>query len=654
MVWLLATGIAFTVPMMAARLGVLGFGPDSLTHLAEEIPKALFLCIYDVLYMAGLTALGLLAMRLVIKLTWARRLVGIVFFLLCAASLLASIVNIPIIAMLSRPFTYQWLVYSDFVVSSEAWSNIRPSLTPPFLKFMAAEFSAALGLMFTVGFTIRVLQRWFTNRELRLAGLAVLVCYLWIGDWYSTTNLWPVDKTSNPVIVFTESAVQAMRQPPLLTIDSPFVPEDYIAVRDRDTPPPRSIAPPATPIRNVIFFIMESTGARYADGFKGNHNILGNLERYRNQSAYFSNVYALTPATNCSMLSLLSSTYSYPSYESMFALDPAVGVSCITQLMKSSGTRTGFFYSADLSYQHAGEFLGNHGFDLLEDWRNRSVAKSLFDAPWEGMNGNNDNATTESLIQWIGKDRSVTTPPFFAALWSAQAHYPYHVRNKVREFSDDELLNRYLTAVAETDYDLGHLLDWLRDSKLLDSTLVVVIGDHGEAFYQHGKFGHGTALYEENIAIPMAIINPQLFHGETYNSLGSTADVLPTVAECLNLPDQPGWQGRSLLQDMPDRRLYFVQPYSNLQYAFREHNLKMIFTAWTDEVEVYDLAKDPSEKNNIAAQNESFILAAKQRLGIWIRYQNDFYARAMANHSPPMNTSGYPTTEPTKPNTLVQ
>ncbi len=635
LVWTLATAIAFTLSMMFARLGVLGFGTDSFSHLSEEIPKALFLCVYDVAYMTGLTALGLIAMRLVIHWKWARRAVFAIFVIACIASLASSVANIPVIVMMSRPFTYQWLVYSDFVISNEAWGNIRPSLTPPFLKFVGAEFAAALGLVFVAWFCIRALQKWFTNRELRIAGLAVLACYLWIGNWYTTTNLWPVDKTSNPVVVFGESMIQAMRQPPLLLLDSPFGPDDFQAVGERKVPSVHSLKPPAKPIRNVIFFVLESTGARYLQGFKGDHNVAGSIERYRAQSAYFSNVYALTPATNCSMLSLLCSTYSYPSYESIFALDPAACVNCFAQLMKSQETRTGFFYSADLSYQHAGDFLGNHGFDVLQDWRNRTGPQHLFNSEWATMNLSADGDTVDGLIDWIGKDRHAAVEPFFATLWSAQAHYPYSIRHKLKQFTDDQLLNKYLSAVSETDYDLGRLLDWLKESDLLDTTLVVIVGDHGEAFYQHGKFGHGTALYEENIAIPLALINPQLFHGETYESLGSTADVLPTVAECLGLPDQPMWQGRSLLHDMPDRRLYFVQPYSNLQYAFREGNLKMIFTAWTDEAEVYDLAKDPWEKNNIAAEKPEFVATAKQRLSGWIQYQNNYYAKALANHAAP-------------------
>ncbi len=354
--------------------------------------------------------------------------------------------------MQSRPFTYQWMYYSDFVFSNEAWQAIKPSLTPQFNKFIGAEFAGALGLMLLGVLVIRILQRFLSNRELRLITVPVLLLYLWLGQWYMSDSQWPVEKTVNPVVAFSQSVIEAWQKPPLMSIVSPFNNDDFQRAGERSTPAPRPTTKPAVPIKNVVFFVMESTGARYMNYYRGEFNITPNLERYRPESASFENVYALTPSTNSTMLSLLCSTYSWPSYKSVFNVSPNAGLDCFGQTMKNRGNRTAFFSSAELAFGNASALLKEHGFDLQQDWRNRKHASHLFKSEWTNLYGSSDGDTVNSLIDWIGRDNLQAADPFFAVLWTIQAHYPYYMQGKIKPFTMDYNLNRYLTAVAETDY----------------------------------------------------------------------------------------------------------------------------------------------------------------------------------------------------------
>jgi arylsulfatase A-like enzyme len=96
----------------------------------------------------------------------------------------------------------------------------------------------------------------------------------------------------------------------------------------------------------------------------------------------------------------------------------------------------------------------------------------------------------------------------------------------------------YDANVRHADAVLGELLDLLRNAGLYDDALVIVTSDHGEAFWQHGKWGHSTTLYEEMVRVPL-VVKPPTGHGvagEVCNELVSPMDVLPSVCEWLDLP----------------------------------------------------------------------------------------------------------------------
>jgi arylsulfatase A-like enzyme len=67
---------------------------------------------------------------------------------------------------------------------------------------------------------------------------------------------------------------------------------------------------------------------------------------------------------------------------------------------------------------------------------------------------------------------------------------------------------RYLGEIAWWDSQLGHLLEALKRLKLDDSTIVVLVADHGEEFFEHGLFGHGSNLFDETLHVPLLVAAP--------------------------------------------------------------------------------------------------------------------------------------------------
>ena len=111
-------------------------------------------------------------------------------------------------------------------------------------------------------------------------------------------------------------------------------------------------------------------------------------------------------------------------------------------------------------------------------------------------------------LGWIKVDPS---RPFFLTVWTQDTHHPYLAAEHHDYGVHDAHLNRYLNAVRATDRIVGELAAALQTMGLADRTLLVITADHGEAFGEHGQLIHGGTVYNEEVRVPLLIVNPQLF-----------------------------------------------------------------------------------------------------------------------------------------------
>ena len=121
----------------------------------------------------------------------------------------------------------------------------------------------------------------------------------------------------------------------------------------------------------------------------------------------------------------------------------------------------------------------------------------------------------------------------------------------IRAISDRDLehvVALYEGELAWIDVNVGRILAALDARGLASKTLVVVVSDHGEEFFDHGNLGHRHALYEESVRVPLLLRLPgTLPAGATVAGPVSLTDVLPTVLDVLGLPHQDGPGSASFL-----------------------------------------------------------------------------------------------------------
>ncbi len=169
----------------------------------------------------------------------------------------------------------------------------------------------------------------------------------------------------------------------------------------------------------------------------------------------------------------------------------------------------------------------------------------------------------------------------------------------------EEIVALYDGEIAFTDRHVGMVLDKLKELDLYDRTLIVVTGDHGDEFFEHGNKGHRTTLYEEVIRVPLVIRRPGgVTGGRTIAPVVGIVDIAPTILDLLGLEGREKISGVSLRPLLageepgpPRARLAELAP---ALYALRGDGVKLFHNAVAGETIVLDLAADPAETH----QNE--------------------------------------------------
>ena len=150
---------------------------------------------------------------------------------------------------------------------------------------------------------------------------------------------------------------------------------------------------------------------------------------------------------------------------------------------------------------------------------------------------------TDTFVQWLDGNRPADAP-FYAYLHYMDPHDPFMAPEaKGGGFArrdmphpgpslDKAMEDAYIHEIEHMDEYMGKLLDLLKEKGLYDNALIVVTGDHGEEFHDHGGWWHGQTLYDELIHVPYIIKLPGNLHGGTRNGdMARHIDLMPTILQ---------------------------------------------------------------------------------------------------------------------------
>ena len=346
---------------------------------------------------------------------------------------------------------------------------------------------------------------------------------------------------------------------------------------------------------NVLFIIMESVGERYIfDTSLGNPVPMPFVKKISEQGLHLQNNFAVSNSSPRSVFSIYSGLYPNMT-TGFFSLITRNRIPSLSSFL-SKEYDSFLVCPAAIEYYFPKWFFINsglremYGYDNLPIKRHRPHPKG----------GRNELDTVDFFLQRLGRARA----PFFATYYSFAPHYPYFDYGKEYELISDKSkwIHRYYNNLRLLDRQIERIFAALEASGRLKDTIVVLTGDHSEAFGQHPKnWIHSLATYNENVKTPAIFYQPLLFAPRKDTRLTSHVDILPTLLDAMGIPYNDNlFQGESLLAREFRRRFIFTFGNENTVSSISsDGNIKLQISYKNNRCWALDLTNDPLEKQHL-------------------------------------------------------
>ncbi len=346
------------------------------------------------------------------------------------------------------------------------------------------------------------------------------------------------------------------------------------------------------------------------------------INRFAENAFNFQNFYANAPYTRASVSTLftglLPETHGVREKNSQFPKN----LLSIQNVFKKNG-----YYTATLYGTHvlpANNLI--NGFDEKVNVREFEKIKSTDNTSW--MNKRILKASLRKLskknpkfvyIHLLPPHEPYNPPMVFRKIFiDTSDYYQKEIVSLIENINLYEnispnfrnyLYRAYLNNVYYSDFLVQYILRTLKSLGEYDSSIIIITADHGEAFFEHYKIGHNSTNYEEMSHIPFIVKLPYQKKAKNIYVKKSLVDFFPTIVELLNLKVSKNImiQGKSFVKCFYNQKcnddsfVYSRTDSENLNNSLIWKHYKYINDFGYDEL--YDLKKDPFERNNIANEH---------------------------------------------------
>jgi hypothetical protein len=305
----------------------------------------------------------------------------------------------------------------------------------------------------------------------------------------------------------------------------------------------------------------------------------------------------------------------------------------LVSAFRDAGYRTGLFAAPDLRFGYVREFYLTMPWDTVVHYQDGTPT---FEPEQEIHSwGVNEDAMRGPMMRWLDRTAGAGRP-FFLEFQTIATHHPYGTwaghRGPMRGEDDAA---RYANALHYTDAAIGRVLDDLRQRGVLEQTLVVITGDHGEAFADLHKdnWVHRNRLYDENVRNFMFVAAPGIGGGAVVSRrLGQHGDIMPTMLSLLGLP-AANVPGQDLTAPGYEARIaYFHKDARPAQFGLRDGRWKYIAQLDGRQPELYDISRDPTEQQNLAPRNLERVRMYRELAANWYVWANYDYAGRLVGY----------------------
>lgn len=559
-------------------------------------------------------------------------------------------------------------------------------ISPEGMKFFAVDLMAnlrhiaeysprkmAVGLAAVIVSSAVIVTMWIRLRDrvpVRAAKSAVAGCAVFVGIFFVffPFNNPPaigkeVDPTLQAMYRTVISSLEKRESGPLSVIingirrdgELSFLPDtsieayfDHPSQEVAGEVPPSPESPP-----NVILLIVESLRAEVVGLERDGIEVAPSITRLAEQGIWCRTHYAQAPFSQMSDIAVISGIYPYITHGMhYYQVAPTWPRPRIYDSLARHGYTTAIISSQNERWGNMIHYLKSDHLDLLfhsENARDMSYIderdggfKDFSEA--RGAAGKlKDEFTLSVAKDFISREKQ---NPFFIYVNFQNTHFPYVMAEgyetvfsredevptdvsfaKLSQDYLEPMYRRYLDSVRSVDQLVGELVAHLEAEGLAENTMIVVTGDTGQSFNEHGYTGHGGPLYEEVLRVPLIIYNsgqePRKIDVPTQH-----VDIAPTITHLVGVEANDGFQGTSVIKRSADEPVFFFVhgPLAN-QVAGRLGSLKVVRNFDSEQTLVFDLAKDPGEHRPIPLSRESEPAAWNLaiQLDSWLQAQLSYY-----------------------------
>jgi len=392
---------------------------------------------------------------------------------------------------------------------------------------------------------------------------------------------------------------------------------------------------------SVILIIADTLRADHVGAYGSTAAKTPAMDQLAKDGVVFENGFANSTWTRPSVATILTSLYP-SSHKVMHKTDHLPdGVTTIAETMKEAGYRTvGYVTNINVApsfhFQQGFEeyyYLSPEFFFGATD----SAAKLVF---YSGMGLVRERfLSTSKWVQYYYQDAQVVNGaalpwldrngagPTFTLVHYMDPHDPYfempyngvavaRVDTPNPDPSQrDRMAMLYASNVEYLDRFIGNLIEALKTANRYNDTVIALVSDHGEEFYEHKGWWHGATLYDEESRVPLIVkLAKNAKAGTRVKQHAQLLDVAPTLTAAAQVAVPAAWQGRDLFSATPPPEALFQEEdhEGNVLHSIRTARWKMIVANQGNprglpEIELFDIAADPRETKNIAPQHPDVV-----------------------------------------------
>lgn len=436
---------------------------------------------------------------------------------------------------------------------------------------------------------------------------------------------------------------------------------------------------------NIIYILTDDQ--RYDElGFMNPVLDTPNMDELAKKGIHFKNSFVTTALCSPSRASILTGQYMH-SHGVVDNNKPAKeGTVYFPSYLQQAGYQTAFFGKWHMGghhddpqpgFDHWMSFAGQGDYYPVRK-RDGRVSRFNINGKHVKQKGYITDELTDYTLQWLAEERD-TDQPFFVYLSHKAVHanfdpaerhseqysdanikvpnsqadtaenyngkpmwvknqrnswhgvdFPYHSELNVQEYK-----RQYHRALSAVDDSLGRINAWLKANNLEENTAVILMGDNGFMFGEHGLIDKRNA-YEESMRVPLVAYIPGAKQNHVVEEMAANIDIAPTILDIAGIKEKPAqFAGASLLQlakgekvdDWRDSLLYeyyweFNFPSTPTTFAIRSDTFKLIqYHGIWDTDELYDIKNDPQEMVNLIADPRYLNVKLKLRTALYARLE---------------------------------